>query len=51
LVDEPTRYRVGVDEGLRRILGEDASLFVFSSTEVSIYNSGHRIPKPMRAKK
>jgi hypothetical protein len=51
LVDEPTRNRVGVNEGFRRILVEDASLFVFSSTEVRIYNSGHRIPKPVKAKK
>jgi hypothetical protein len=51
LIDEPTRNRVGVDDGLRRLLAEDASIVVFSSTEVSIYNSGHRIPKPMKAKK
>ena len=51
LVNEPTRNRVGVDEGLGRLFGEDASIFVFSLTEVSIYNSGHRFPKPMRAKR
>jgi hypothetical protein len=50
-VDEPTRNRVSIDERLRRILTEGASIVVVRSTEVSIYNSGHRIPKPMKAKK
>jgi hypothetical protein len=50
LVNEPTRNRVGVNERLGRLF-KGASIFVFSLTEVSIYNSGHRIPKPMKAKK
>jgi hypothetical protein len=51
LVDEPTRNRIGVDERLGRLLREDASIFVFWSTEVSIYNSGHQLPEPMKGKK
>jgi hypothetical protein len=51
LVDEPSRDRVGVDDGFRRLVVDDASSFVFSSTEVRIYNSGHRVPVPMRGKK
>jgi hypothetical protein len=51
LVDEPTRNRVGVDERLGWLLGEDASIFAFWSTEVRIYNSGHRFPQPMKGKK
>jgi len=47
LVDEPTRNCVGIDDRLRRLFVEDASIVVFSSTEVRIYNSGHRFPKPM----
>jgi len=42
---------VGIDDRLRRLFVEDASIFVFSSTEVRIYNSGHRNPMPMRGKK
>jgi hypothetical protein len=51
LVNEPTRNRVGVDNWLRRLFSELATLIVFPLTEVSIYNSGHQIPKPRQGKK
>jgi len=51
LINEPARNRVGVNEWFGRLFAENASIFVFSSTEVRIYNSGHRFPKPMKGKK
>ncbi len=51
LVNEPTRNRVGVNDGFGRLVLEGASSVVFSSTEVRIYNSGHRFPMPMWGKK
>jgi hypothetical protein len=51
LVNEPTRDRVGVDDRLRRLFSELATLIVFTLTEVRIYNSGHQSPKPAQGKK
>jgi hypothetical protein len=50
-VNEPARNRVGVNEWFGWLFAESASIFVFSSTEVRIYNSGHRFPKPMEGQK
>jgi hypothetical protein len=51
LVNEPAWNRIGVNEWFGRLFAGIASIFVFSSTEVRIYNSGHRFPKPMEGQK